>query len=185
MTYWTGKTELEIVEELSEYEGLISSEEELHEQFAADSGIEYSAVFVPQSQSRNADEDRLSLNWIVTLKKGSTEIKTDYMQGIGHLPNYKFGRKTQAEAEKERIAAEKGHYRAKKLKPPTLVDVLCSLVLDSSVINYASFDDWANEYGCDTDSREAEKMYNACMITALQLRQMIDLDAAKDAFSDW
>lgn len=58
--------------------------------------IEYTAVFVPQSASRNSAEKTPSLNWRVTVRRtrpgyppGSPMVETiaeDYMQGIGHVP---------------------------------------------------------------------------------------------------
>ena len=46
---------------------------------------------------------------------------------------------------------------------PTLEDVLECLVMDSAYIDRASsFEEWADEFGYDTDSRKAEKIYKAC-----------------------
>jgi hypothetical protein len=47
-------------------------------------------------------------------------------------------------------------------KMPTLADVLDCLASDAAGFqNAASFEDWASEYGYDTDSRKAEKIYKA------------------------
>jgi len=164
--------------------------------------LEYSAVFVPQSQSRNASPygiyngENLSLNWRVTISNGRASITTDYMQGIGHLPDYKQGKKLVIEAKAEEYAAENGRFNyrqyvegnrgiPKKLTPPTLTDVLYSLVSDSDVLNYSSFEDWAENFGYDTDSRKAEDIYKACLDIALKLRAIIDIDAAQTAFQDY
>jgi hypothetical protein len=141
--------------------------------------IPYNATFVPQSMSRNADEKNPSINWLVSF--GS--IQTDYMQGIAHMPGYKFyTRRTLEIADREKAAAEQGKYftryshgglfGGKKIPAPKLVDVLYSLVMDSDVINYDCFEDWAECFGYDTDSREAERIYNACMAIALKLRNL-------------
>lgn len=46
---------------------------------------------------------------------------------------------------------------------PTPEEVLDCLASDASGIdNSRTFEDWANEYGYDTDSRKAEKIYTAC-----------------------
>lgn len=47
---------------------------------------------------------------------------------------------------------------------PELADVLDCLASDASgADNARDFEDWASEYGYDTDSRKAEKIYNACV----------------------
>lgn len=71
---------------------------------------------------------------------------------------------------------------------PDAVDVLYSLVMDSSVLDYAGFEDWASEYGYDTDSRQAESTYRACLDIALKLRAAIGeagLETLATAFQDY
>jgi hypothetical protein len=165
-------------------------------------GLEYSARFVPQSQSRNASEKSPSLNWRVLVKHGGAELVTDYMQGIGHLPHAADARKALGSgdfARYERKVAEEGKtgrflsgsqvmFISKPLPAPLLRDVLYCLVLEASVIDYATFEDWASEYGYDTDSRKAEKTYRACLKTALSLRAMVGdagLTKLREAFQDY
>ena len=57
--------------------------------------------------------------------------------------------------------------------------------MDSDVLNYDCFEDWADCMGMDTDSRKAEDIYNACMKIALKLRQLIKLSEAQEAFEDF
>lgn len=168
-------------------------------------GLEYSAEFVPQSRSRNAKEQNASLNWRVTIKNAGRTLTTDYMQGIGHLPD-QFSRYLDslkvgpvARRRIERNVAETGKtgrlmasldtwHSAKPLPAPLLRDVLYCLVLDSSVIDCATFEEWASEYGYDTDSREAEKTYSACLATALQMRAIVgneNLNRLREAFQDY
>jgi hypothetical protein len=175
--------------------------------FADSTGIEYAAEFVPQSKSRNAGEKAPSLNWRVTLRKNGRTLTTDYMQGCAHIPHYeqRFANLVIYDAAVRKAcetglsvlrAGQKNGYdacggdnfwgaRAKPIPPPAFVDVLASLVLDSDVIDYPRFDDWAETYGYETDSRTAEKTYRACLEIALQVRQMLDLDAAREAFQDY
>lgn len=57
-------------------------------------GLSYNATFIPQSKSRNAKEKHASLNWKVSIGKGthaSQQLETDYMQGIGHAKGYEQG----------------------------------------------------------------------------------------------
>lgn len=59
-------------------------------------------------------------------------------------------------------------------QPPTLADVLGCLASDSaSVENSQSFDDWCADFGYDTDSRKAERTYNACKGQAAALRTLL------------
>ena len=71
---------------------------------------------------------------------------------------------------------------------PDPVDVLYSLTLDSGVLDYGTFEDWAAEFGYDTDSRSAEAAYRACLEIALKLRAAIGdagLETLKTAFEDY
>lgn len=59
-------------------------------------------------------------------------------------------------------------------EPPTLADVLDCLASDAaSVENASSFEEWCAEYGCDTDSRKAERTYNACKKQADDLKRLL------------
>ena len=63
-------------------------------------------------------------------------------------------------------------------KPPTLADVLDCLASDASgVDNARSFEDWASEYGYDTDSRKAERTYHICEKQAQDLKALLGRDA--------
>ena len=71
---------------------------------------------------------------------------------------------------------------------PDAIDVLYSLTMDSSVLEYATFEDWASEYGYDADSRSAESTYRACLEIALKLRAAIGdagLETLRNAFQDY
>ena len=164
-------------------------------------GVSYNAVFVPQSQSRNKDETRPSLNWRVTIAKGNVRLETDYMQGCAHIPHYSHAFAWNAvyddavreacETGKSRIIPAKSAYdaaqggRAVPIPAPEFADVLYCLVADASVIDFPGFEEWAREYGYDTDSRKAEQMYRECLDTALKLRAIVDLDEAREAFQGY
>jgi hypothetical protein len=60
---------------------------------------------------------------------------------------------------------------------PTAADVLGSLLMDaSSYENARGFEDWAGDYGYDTDSRNAEETYNAVGEATEALRQLLGDD---------
>ena len=59
-------------------------------------------------------------------------------------------------------------------KPPTLAEVLDRLASDAAgVDNAKDFEDWASEYGYDTDSRKAECLYNICRAQAQDLKRLL------------
>ena len=156
--------------------------------------IKYEAKFVPFSQSRNKDNKDKSLNWIVTLTRNGTTLETDYMQGSGHIKLPKMHKGCDPSYWKRRVipelisgACEKRvipkrvqsnfHINLasyKKIPSPTLKDVLYSLLMDSDVLNYESFEDWADCFGYDHDSRSAEKTYQACLAIALKVIRMFN-----------
>lgn len=145
-------------------------------------GIEYSAKFVPLSQSRNVKEKDKSLNWLVTIKRGNSSLTTNYMQGIGHLKGfsqpygkglsisdtYALDRSVQSGIIFSHVTGE-----TRRIPGPNLEDVLYSLLLDASVLDSPTFEDWAGEFGYDTDSRKSEKLYNACLEIALKMRALL------------
>jgi len=162
-------------------------------------GLQVSAVFVPQSQSRNrvdpvtgksawsdkTGESARCLNWRVkVIANGRHVMNTDYSQGVGHIPGWSQARPRSVDDQTRReellAACETGEYRSpngsrfeakKALSAPTAADVLYGLAMDASVIDCRSFDEWASDCGYGTDSRKAEEAYRACLATALQLRQ--------------
>lgn len=125
-----------------------------------------------------------SLNWRITLKKDGREVlTTDYSAGIAHCPSYRQNSRwtqdyhaiIEHEVEKGTQAqnlATFGLVTGRHQKPilPDSVSVIWSLLMDSAVLDYSGFEDWANNYGYDPDSRNAEKIYQACLGLALQLR---------------
>lgn len=179
-------------------------------------GITMSAVFVPFSVSRNAvprdgqDKPWQSLNWRVTLERnGRAFLTTDYSAGAGNAPAYnaKMPRAYNGNAETYKAKAiahecETGRravwqsftdgfattsQHATQIYPEP-ADVISSLVLDASVLDSGTFEQWASELGYDTDSRAAESTYRECLETALKLRAAIGeagIDALRTAAQDY
>lgn len=85
--------------------------------------------------------------------------------------------------------------RAREYKPrrkiaikPGAVNVLACLAMDSHVLDAGGFESWASDYGYDTDSRAAEKIYRECLEQALKFRAGLGdsaLDELRDATRDW
>lgn len=140
-------------------------------------GISFRSKFVPQSQSRNQGQKELSLNWVCTLLYWGKEVlDVEYVQGIGHHPNYS-PKQTLFVQEEMKLGSEQGKYTppgsswySKPISPPYPDDILCSLLNNYKVLDYSCFEEWANEFGYDTDSRKAESVYQACLKQSLLLR---------------
>lgn len=150
------------------------------------------STFIPFSRSRNKGEKSPSLNWSVTLEKnGKPVLTTDYMAGCAHVPGYNQMDRSVDHAEMIRNACETGktgRYDTRKKIEPKAVDVIYSLVMDSDVLNYSSFEDWASNFGYDVDSRSAEKTYRACLEIALAFRSAVGesgLTMLAEAFQDY
>ena len=64
---------------------------------------------------------------------------------------------------------------------PTVADVLECIASDAlSVDSYTDgFEDWATEYGYNTDSRRAERTYNACKRNARKLNKFLTVEQAR------
>ncbi len=148
-------------------------------------GITVDITFVPFSRSRNRAEKNRSLNWSIQLMQGGKPVfDTDYMQGVGHIPDYPHNeRKTLFFDGWESGVIETGRFiryatykkpygtvgPGKLLPKPDIADVFYSLLLDSEAVNYSGFEQWASEYGYETDSRAAEKVYRACLDIGLKI----------------
>lgn len=160
----------------------------------AEKGLTMDSQFVPWSQSRNKDEKYASLNWKVTIKSaaGHVIVRTDYSAGQAHCPAYKkqwtltsgkpdlwvkskaIGIECESGKEARRIGNTGDPFQTRHAIPgPDLTDVISSLLLDSSVLDYANFEQWASEFGYDADSRKAESIYRICLEIALAMRSAL------------
>lgn len=174
------------------------------EQEISDMGLTVKSVFVPWSKSRNAKANPkisdYSLNWRITLMRGEREIvTTDYGAGIAHCEGYKPNDRSVLHAESiiQQCETGKKHWRGSnsdRLFPtglivePNAIDVIYSLVTDSDVLNYSTFEDWASEFGYDPDSRKGEAMYRVCLEIALKLQNGIgaaNLEKLREASQDY
>jgi hypothetical protein len=174
-------------------------------------GITMECEFVPFSKSRNAKETKkdtdFSINWKVTIERGTRSFTTDYMQGIGHLPEsmqrkgkycslqnfelIKYGCETGKVgfiSDYSTVGGVLSSPSKQRLKPPTIEDVLYSLLMDSEVLNYSTFKDWADEFGYNSDSIKDKKVYEECLRIALQMRQLfsdVEINNLNELFQDF
>lgn len=106
------------------------------------------------------------LKWDVTLRhRGDRVLTCEYTAGIGHAPSYPAA----AAYDECRTGYSAGIGRTKPILPD-IKDFVQSICLESSALDYRSFEDWAREYGYDEDSRKAEKMYRECLQHGIMLR---------------
>src|SRR5690606_30024160 len=68
------------------------------------------------------------------------------------------------------------YYTGLLIQDVELSDVMNSLFLDADVRHYSSFEEWARDYGYDTDSRSAERTYKACLKNYDDLRGLLGDD---------
>ena len=171
-------------------------------------GLTVDAVFVPFSQSRNKAEKSPSLNWRVTVKRNGRDVLAcDYGAGMAHCPSYNKpapkawrrparmwpGMAAAYECENGfalGLFTSWGGFRSNREKPilPNPVDVLYSLHSDGGALDYATFEDWAAEYGYDADSRSGEATYRACLEIGLKLRAALGdagLSKLAEIFQDY
>ena len=135
-------------------------------------GITYKAEFVPQSRSRRAGIDPPVINWRVTGRR----VKPRWIGNPRTIPR----------RDQERRLAEEGADQGQKLAVPLFEDVLWCLVSDADALEYPDFEEWAQCYGYDTDSRKAEAAWRECIDIALKLRAILpDLEDARRHFQDY
>lgn len=68
---------------------------------------------------------------------------------------------------------------------PTLIDVLDCMASDSSGFdNSQSFEEWAREYGYDTDSRTAEKTFRTVRRQSEQLKRVLGQSAYRELLKE-
>ena len=151
--------------------------------------LKVTSEFIPWSRSRSFKKDAkpsdYNFNYEVTLYYCDAEVlATDYSMGYGHSPSYKqsFRGVTVSEMQIMREECESGRvrgiYKLKKIEPDP-VDVLHSLVLNMSVLDYRRFEDWAAYLGFNPDSIKDEKIYRACVDIGLQMRNVLGENVLK------
>jgi hypothetical protein len=166
-------------------------------------GLEYKAVYVPLSHAPERDGVTEGLNWRIEMRHGAGSIDTTYWQGIGHLPEfaetylksrgwkphsyYKSARHTVDSKRAFDKMMETGIVNGRYLPAPSVADVLYCLLLDGETLDFGTFEEWAENFGYDTDSRKAEVIYRKCLEIGLRLRAMFGdakLSELREALQD-
>lgn len=86
-------------------------------------------------------------HWVVTLRAGRFSMRVPFSQGSAHT------------------------------EAPTAADVLDCMASDAAGYeNARSFEEWCSEYGYDTDSRSAERIYHTVAKQSARLKAMLGAD---------
>lgn len=138
----------------------------------------------------------LAIAYPVTLSRhGKPIFSTNYKMGTGHFEKQTLRHISEPTASPvENTIRKNGFSVIHRLQPkdqnaaleiitsaariykmqPKLADVLATLLMDGSPdFDAETFKDWASNYGYDTDSRTAEKMYSECIRTGQAIRRAV------------
>ncbi len=127
--------------------------------------------------------------WSVTITRNGQSFQTEYTQGC-HFRHHRLGQPIKPLTLSGRVTVAVAAKNKQTIPDtPILADVMCSLVWDAqSVADGQTFEDFADELGYDTDSREAERIYNGCRdeyFALIRLCGAIDLDVLSKMFQDY
>ena len=108
------------------------------------------------------------LKWKVRLYRlNESVMELEYTAGMAHAPSYPAA----CSVDECRTGLRAGSTDFKKhYIQPVARDVIQSVLLDCNALDYGCFEDWARDYGYDTDSRAAEAIYRLCLQRAVRLR---------------
>lgn len=164
-------------------------------------------TYIPGSTKDKTEDGKSDwrLKYIVHIfYKQKLVLSTEYSMGAAHIPGWDNfgwqGPKTVHDLQiletilktgtHHVVMGPKGPQLSMQPLPiaPILKDVMYCLISDSDAAQYRDFEDWAENYGYDADSRKAEKIYQACMEIALKLRAELGDDLMAElrvAFQDY
>lgn len=143
--------------------------------------IQVGAQYIGQRKREEWDCDA----WLITFTKNNKAEDFDFFTGLGCRAESTEGEKNRVKilgfpgltandlknnnlyAKKYRAACE----AARKPKAPAPVDVLHSLILDSSAATQ-SFENWCADCGYDSDSRKAFGIYELCQKNADKMQRV-------------
>jgi hypothetical protein len=128
--------------------------------------------------------------WSVTVTRNGAEFQTKYTQGCHFRHNRVTGQPIKPLAMSGRVTVHQAEQNKKTIPDkPILADVMHSLVCDAQcVMDGQTLEDFAGDMGYDTDSREAERIYNGCRdeyFGLIRLCGPMDLDVLSQMFQDY
>lgn len=132
------------------------------DQLIKDYDIKIHSDYIPMD---GHEEPRLK--WKVGLYRLNERVlDVEYTAGMAHAPSYPAA----CAVDECRTGVRADSKTARVYIQPDARDVIRSVMLDSSALDYGCFEDWARNYGYDTDSRAAEAIYRLCLQRAVMLR---------------
>ncbi len=102
--------------------------------------------------------------WVVDILYDRRHFAVPYRMGLGHC--------SKARKEDSQVMTVL-HGETVYVYAPELADVLDCLQSDARAGGHARFEDFADEFGYDSDSRKAEKVYQACRVSAGRMRTLL------------
>ncbi len=145
--------------------------------------LDMRAFFVPQSKSRNALAggialDKLSLNWDIQVLCRDRQLYTcPYTQGIAHCPSYKPYVMPRDNSNDYVLTLHEECEKGRHVPEPDVCDVFYCLIAEGDVLSASGFEEWADNFGYDTDSRKAEAIYKECLEHAIKLHAAVGATA--------
>jgi hypothetical protein len=130
----------------------------------------------------NMDSDHFMWHWRCELSRAGRKMTVPFSMGEAHATGYKQGARTILDKEWNhtaktavfRLGQEAFRNFGVIPTPPDAGTVLDCLAADAAGHDNAdSFEDWAAEYGYETDSRKAERTYNLTGTQAGKLRRFL------------
>lgn len=153
------------------------------EKFIQRHGITLTYALAPSSPHW-AGGDGAAAHWRYTLKVGSREMSGYFTKGSGlriwRQSSWSSLQKPKGWSKGKRAQLvwnptkyDRDAYLAwSEPEPPTVAEVLDCLASDASGADQ-SFEDWCSDLGYDTDSRSAERTYNAVRQEMYDLRKLL------------
>jgi len=148
--------------------------------------IKFSTFPCQKGSSLNADvttRDESAVFWMLAVEiPQRTDNATEWVDDANHWRltfESEAGRSMIIDYSQGSAHATKGKRPPYKMiaNVPDVADVLSCLASDSmGVENTRCFEDWAGEYGCDTDSRKAERTYKTCQDQSAELARFLGED---------
>lgn len=166
--------------------------------------FQFDIAYVP-SKFDPKGENRL--NYRVKVSKGAqTVYDGPYSMGLAHIPNYNALLKaTNSTYSRTTLDGERLFNQVlangKSIKQisynnwlsgepilPARLDVMHSLIMDGYADDARSYEEWAGDYGYDTDSIKGLRVFEACAEVGRALRVTMGAEwvmAARGAFQDY
>jgi len=150
-------------------------------QFIETHGITFEAIRANKNPNMDADQWHKGANhWVCTFSRAAQIVGQTVSYPASKLGSPRFEDVISA----DRLTTFFSQGSAHK-EPPTAADVLDCLAMDAAgVENAKDFEDWASEYGYDTDSRKAERTYKICQQQAADLKEFLGDEAYQSLLWD-